>query len=214
MILDIYDLDKTLIDGDSNELWHEYLLELGILDDDFIKEDKRLMGLYAQGVLDMDEYLAFAIDALKVIDKNKIDDLMGHFLENKIKPIIYKQSSKLLSESKNSKLIISATPEFIVRPISNLLGIKECIGMRLLTENGKFTGSYERPLSYKKGKVECLKIWLKKKNIKPEKIVFYSDSINDLPLLEYADESFCVNPDEKLKKVAQQNSWVIYNWNS
>lgn len=213
MILHVYDLDKTLIHGDSNELWHEYLLDIGILDDDFIKEDKRLMDLYAKGVLDMDEYLAFAIDALKVVDRKKIDELMDDFLKIKIKPIVYKQTPKLLNEAKN-RLIISATPEFIVSPISKMLGIDECIGMRLITKDGKFTGKYEKPLSYKEGKVTCLKAWLKEKNISPEKTIFYSDSINDLPLLEYADEAFCVNPDEKLREKAQKNGWEIYNWSS
>lgn len=211
MTLHVYDLDKTLIHGDSNELWHEYLLELGILDDEFIKEDKRLMDLYAQGRLDMDEYLAFAIDALKVVNKKKIDELMEEFLNLKIKPIIYPQASKLISEAEH-KLIISATPEFIVSPISKMLGIDECIGMRLITKDGEFTGKYEKPLSYKGGKVECLKVWLKEKSFSPDKIIFYSDSINDLPLLEYANEAFCVNPDNKLKEVAKKNGWVMYDW--
>lgn len=211
MILNVYDLDKTLINGDSNELWHEYLLDLGILNDDFIKEDKRLMDLYAKGQLDMDEYLRFAINALKVVNLKRVNELMEEFLNSYIKPIIYPQAKELIENAKNA-LIISATPEFIVRPISNMLGISECIGMRLIAKDGYFTGKYETPLSYKEGKVECLKQWLKEKNKSFEKKVFYSDSINDLPLLQYADEAYCVNPDEKLEKIAKEKQWVIYNW--
>ncbi len=158
MTLDIYDLDKTLINGDSNELWHEYLLELNILNDDFIKEDKRLMDLYAQGKLDMDEYLEFAISALNVVDKKKIDSLMDDFLKTKIEPIVHQKALEIIKNSKH-KLIISATPEFVVKPISNMLGIDECIGMRLILKDGKFTSKYEKPLSYKEGKVECFKQW-------------------------------------------------------
>ncbi len=211
MKLDIYDLDKTLINGDSNELWHKYLLELGILDDEFIKEDKRLMDLYAKGCLDMDEYLAFAVSALSIVDKQKVDELMGEFLEKKIKPIVHQEAVEIIQNTTH-KLIISATPEFVVRPISNMLGIDECIGMRLIIEDGKFTSKYEKPLSYKEGKVECFKQWLKEKNLSFDSTCFYSDSINDLPLLEYVDKAYCVNPDEKLEKIAKKRGWSIYRW--
>ncbi len=211
MILNVYDLDKTLLNGDSNELWHNYMLELGLLDDEFISEDKRLMDLYAKGELDMDKYLSFAISALKKLDEKTIESLMGGFLEKKIKPIVFSEAKKLIKQDEH-KLIISATPEFIVRPISLMLGIKECIGMRLLRKDGVFTGKYEKPLSYREGKVECLKNWLKEKNLNPSKIRFYSDSINDLPLLEYADEAYCINPDAKLEKEAKKRGWSIYSW--
>ncbi len=211
MILDVYDLDKTLINGDSNELWHAYMLELGLLDSKFIQEDKRLMDLYAKGELDMDEYLAFALSALKILDEQTIAKLMSEFLEKKIKPIVFKSANELIENSKH-KLIISATPEFIVSPIGNMLGIDECIGMRLIRKNGIFDGTYEKPLSYKEGKVECLKKWLKEQRLNPKTVRFYSDSINDLSLLEYADEAYCVNPDPILELEAKKRGWVIYNW--
>ncbi len=211
MKLDVYDLDKTLINGDSNELWHKYLLELNILDNEFIKKDKELMDLYAEGKLDMDTYLDFAVDALSVLSLSDIEALMPKFLEEKIKPIVHEEAYELIANAKH-KLIISATPEFVVQPISQMLGIDECVGMRLMVENDKYTSKYELPLSYKEGKVKCLKQWIREKNIDVEKIAFYSDSINDLPLLEYAHEAYCVNPDEKLKSIALERKWTIYNW--
>ncbi len=211
MTLEVYDLDKTLLNGDSNELWHEYLLDLNILNRDFIQKDKELMDLYAQGKLDMDTYLEFAIDALSVLSLSDIEELMPRFLDEYIKPIVHKEAKELIKNAKH-KLIISATPEFVVRPISQMLGIDECIGMRLKVKDNKFTSQYEIPLSYKDGKVECLKQWLKQKNLSFDKIVFYSDSINDLPLLEYANEAYCVNPDDKLRAVAKEKKWTIYEW--
>lgn len=212
MILNVFDLDKTLINGDSNELWHEFLEQKGILDNHFIQEDKRLMGLYAKGELDMDEYLKFALLALKALSLKEIDSLMGEFVGEKIKPIVYKEAPSVIKEAKNS-LIISATPEFIVKPIGKFLGIDEVIGMRLVKKDGYFTNKYEKPLSYKEGKVECLKSWILSKNIKPKKIVFYTDSINDLPLCEFAHEVYCVNPDKKLERIAHERAWKIYRWN-
>lgn len=211
MTVTVFDLDKTLINGDSNELWHEFLKEKGILDDGFIQEDKRLMGLYAVGELDMDEYLKFALLALKALSLKEIDSFMSEFIETKIAPIIYKEAPAVIKVAKNP-LIISATPEFIVRRIGKFLGIDEAIGMRLVEENGYFTNKYEKPLSYQEGKVACLKNWLKEKNMSPEKIIFYTDSINDLPLCEFAHEAYCVNPDAKLENIAKHKNWKIYHW--
>lgn len=211
MTLTVFDLDKTLIQGDSNELWHEFLLERGILSEEFKKEDERLMALYAKGDLDMDEYLTFAVSGLNAVEDDKVDALMGEFLDIKIKPIIYKQTPEVLKKSEH-KIIISATPEFVVKPVSHFLGVDECIGMQLLKKDGLYTGKYNLPLSYKEGKVECLKKYIDEKNIKPHEIIFYSDSINDLPLLEFADVSYCINPDEKLEKVALKNGWDIFKW--
>lgn len=211
MKLTVFDLDKTLINGDSNELWHEFLKEKEILDDEFIEEDKRLMGLYAKGELDMDEYLKFALLALKALSLKEVDSLMSEFIEIKIAPIVYKEAPAVIKNAKNP-LIISATPEFIVKPIGKFLGIDEAIGMRLVEENGYFTNKYEKPLSYQEGKVACLQNWLQEKNMSPEKIIFYTDSINDLPLCEFAHEAYCVNPDEKLKDIAKQRKWKIYLW--
>ncbi len=212
MILHVFDLDKTLLCGDSNELWHKHLLELGLLDEGFIKEDKRLMDLYAKGGLDMDTYLNFVFDALKQTSLDEINSLMDEFLEKKISPLIYPEAKNILTKAKH-KLIISATADFLVTPIAKMLGVDESIGVKLLTKDGKFTGKYQTPLSYKSGKVECLKLWLKQKNLTCKKLIFYSDSINDLPLLEYAHEAHCVNPDEKLKSEAKKRKWDICEWN-
>lgn len=212
MQLYVFDLDKTLINGDSNELWHKYLYELGILNDEFMQKDKELMDLYALGKLDMDEYLSFALLALKTLSLSQIDELMQKFLQTKIKPIIYKQTNDILKKAKN-KIIISATPEFIVSPIAKFLGVDECVGMRLVEQNGYYTNKYKLPLSYKEGKVQCLKQWLNEKNLKPKHITFYTDSINDLPLCNYADEAICINADEMLKQIAREKNWDILQWN-
>lgn len=211
MTLYVFDLDKTLIDGDSNELWHEFIEEKGFVDRAFIEEDKRLMALYAKGELNMDEYLEFALTGLSSLSVSKTQALMDEFLDKKIKPIVYKEVPQLIKEAQHS-IIISATPEFVVKNVASMLGIYESIGMRLIEKNGYFTNRYEKPLSYREGKVACLKNWLADKNLKPKHIIFYTDSINDLPLCEFAHEVYCVNPDEKLEKIAKSKKWMIYRW--
>lgn len=209
MTLNVFDLDKTLINGDSNELWHDFLLEKGILDEAFLKEDKRLMQLYAKGELDMDEYLKFAVSVFSKLDIFQTQNLMDEYLKSKIKPIIHKEAQEWIKNSAHS-LIISATPEFIVKNVANLLGVKEAIGMRLVIRENYFTNIYEKPLSYQDGKVECLKNWLNAQNLKFDKIIFYTDSINDLPLCKFAHKAICINPDTALEKEAKQNGWEIY----
>lgn len=209
MTLNVFDLDKTLINGDSNELWHEFLCEKKIIDENFIKEDKRLMDLYAQGKLNMDEYLNFACDAFSKISIQETNLLLKIFIQEKIQNIVFSKAKEWINNAKH-KLIISATPEFIVKEVANFLNIKDAIGMRLKQKNGFFTKEYEIPLSYQEGKVHCLQNWLKEKNLHFDEIIFYTDSINDLPLCNFATKINCINPDQKLKHLAIKNNWIIH----
>lgn len=210
MTLNVFDLDKTLIDGDSYDLWHEYLLENGILDESFIAENNKMIELYNKGKLDMIEYLKFSLTSLKSLNQNEIEKLLPHYLKEKIAPIIYKESRKWIDELKPN-LIISATPQYIVAPVAKLLGVKEFIGVRLKCKDGFYTDEFIPPLSYKEGKVVALQNYIKKHNLKPDKIRFFTDSINDIALCKFVDEAICVNPDEKLRKEALQNGWQILN---
>lgn len=208
-MLSIFDLDKTLISGDSYDLWHEFLVEKGILGDDYTTKNNEMIELYNKGELDMDEYIKFSEISLSALSLDEISALMPEFLTLKISPIIRKSAKIWLNESKDSQIIISATPEYIVKPVAALLGVKHCIGIKLKVKNNHYIGEYYKPLSYQDGKVKCLKIWLDEHKISPKKMKFYTDSINDLPLCEFVDSVVCVSPDPKLRKIAQEKGWEI-----
>lgn len=210
MTITVFDLDKTLINGDSYDLWHKFLFEKKIIDLDFIEKNKKMGELYDDGKLNMLEYLEFSVSSLNTLNLDDIDALMPEFLDKKIQPIIFEEAKEWLANS-NPNLIISATPEYIVKPVAKLLGVKNAIGVKLKIENNFYTSKFFEPLTFREGKIDGLKKYLKEQNLEPNKVVFYTDSINDLSMCMFADTVFCVNPDEKLKKEALKNCWNIIN---
>lgn len=208
-ILYVLDLDKTLINGDSNDLWYEFLHSRGIIDEAFVQQNDRQMELYAQGMLDMNEYLQFALSAFKTFSLMDAKALMPEFLQTKIAPIVFAQAKEVLS--KENVIIISATPSFIVKEVAQFLGIKNAIGMDLEEKNGFLTPHVIEPMSFRQGKVERLKMFLQDKSF--SYLVVYTDSINDKFLCEFCDEAFCVNPDPKLLDLARSKGWNILSWN-
>ncbi|NLY03682.1 MAG: HAD-IB family hydrolase [Campylobacter sp.] len=208
-MLSVFDLDKTLIKGDSYDLWHDFLLEKKILGDEFIEKNEEMGKLYDAGKLDMDTYIKFSEISLKSVSLDEISTLIPEFLESKILPIVHDNAKIWLNSSRNSQLIISATPEYIVKPIAHFLGVKHAIGVKLKIKNGYYISKYEKPMSYQEGKVVCLKNWLKDQKLKPKKIKFYTDSINDITLCKFADSVVCVSPDDELRAIAVKQNWEI-----
>ncbi|NLK66667.1 MAG: HAD-IB family hydrolase [Campylobacteraceae bacterium] len=208
MTLTVFDLDKTLINGDSYDLWHQFLLEKNIIDEKFIEENIKMGELYDKGELNMLEYLEFSVSSLKSLSLDEIDALMPEFLQSKIEPIVFKEARGWLANTEPN-LIISATPEYVVKPVAKFLGAKYSMGVKLKVENNYYTSKFHEPLTFREGKIDGLKLHIKEQGLNPSKVVFYTDSINDLPLCKYADEVFCVNPDEKLEAEALKNGWEI-----
>jgi len=206
MDLYVFDLDKTLITADSYDLWHEYLHELGILGADFIKENDKMIELYDRGELDMLEYLEFSVQSLSKLSVNEIENLMPKFLKTKIEPIVRPQTKKWLAQGPN--LVLSATPIYVVAPVAKLLGAQSAIGVNLEVANDHYTSKFIPPLSYQAGKIDALKKWMSEREISA-KVHFYTDSINDLPMCEFADFVTCVEPDAKLREIALQKDWEI-----
>lgn len=207
MILYVFDLDKTLITKDSYDLWHEYLQEIGVLGANFIAKNNEMIALYDEGKMDMLEYLAFSIESLNSLSVSQIAELMPKFLQEKIAPIARKECE--IWRNLSPKLVISATPLYVVKPVAKMLGFDEAIGVNLVVKNEHYTSEFVPPLSYQAGKIEALKIWQKNHGLENAKIHFFTDSINDLPMCEHADICTCVEPDEKLRKKAIENNWEI-----
>ncbi len=213
----VFDLDETLIAGDSAVLWNEYLVEKGIIaDPEFLQEDARQMELYAAGTQDMNEYLEFAIEPLLNISKTDLESLAEHFVKERIMPIFYPEAKALLQEIDQKgepRVLISATVDYLVQVVAKALGFDIAFGIELAEENGFMRPAMVGIPTFREGKVDKFNEWLgQNPDFNQHKVDFYSDSINDRPMCVRADSAYAVNPCAQLKTEAQAHGWTILDW--
>lgn len=211
MSLAIFDLDNTLIGGDSDYLWGEFLVKNRLIDaDHYRRENERFYEQYKDGSLDIYEYQAFSLKPLSQHPFNQLLAWHDEFMRQMIEPILLPKAHALIAAHKEQghrPLIITATNSFITRPIGVKLGIHELIGTDPEMENGRFTGRVAGIPSFQGGKVTRLHDWLKQHNEDLEDSYFYSDSHNDLPLLELVTHPVAVDADPRLTAVAAEKGW-------
>ena len=212
----VFDMDETLVNGDAAMMWNEFLVEKGIASDaSFVEEDQRLMGLYTQGKLDMEDYLTFAMQPLADMTTQQVNALVEECVDTKVLPNLFKQTLPLIEQLKRDEidmLIISASVTFLVEVVGQKLGISEALGIDLVEKQGRYTSKIEGVPSYREGKVTRLEQWIAAQPTTYSEIHFYTDSINDLPLCEYADYAYLVNPCPRLKALADRPNWQTLNW--
>ena len=212
----VFDMDETLVNGDAAMMWNEFLVEKGIASDaSFVEEDQRLMGLYTQGKLDMEDYLTFAMQPLADMTTQQVNALVEECVDTKVLPNLFKQTLPLIEQLKRDEidmLIISASVTFLVEVVGRKLGIPEALGIDLVEKQGRYTSKIEGVPSYREGKVIRLEQWIAAQPTTYSEIHFYTDSINDLPLCEFADYAYLVNPCPRLKALADRPNWQILNW--
>jgi HAD superfamily hydrolase (TIGR01490 family) len=218
MNLAIFDLDNTLLDGDSDYNWGLYLVKKGYLDEGEYKEqNQKFFEEYQVGKLDIFAFAEFQFRFLKNNTRKFLNDVRSDYINEIIKPMILKKAIDLVNQHKEAGdrlLIITATNSFITKPIGELFGIDELIGTDPEENEGEFTGKVKGTPSFKEGKVTRLFDWLGEKNLKLadfEKTFFYSDSHNDLALLEVVTNPVVVNGDKILQKKAQEKNWPTLN---
>ena len=213
MALAIFDLDNTLLAGDSDYLWGRYLAENHIVDPEHYHETNLAFYRdYQAGRLDIGAFLRFVFQPLA---DNSMEDLLrwrADYLQQKIKPIILNKGIELIEHHRaqgDIPLIITATNSFITSPIAQLLGIEHLIATEPAFVDGRYTGEVAGVPSFQHGKVTRLNDWLEQYGYDLRGSFFYSDSHNDLPLLEQVDTAVAVDPDDILKSVAKQRGWKI-----
>lgn len=213
MALAIFDLDNTLLSGDSDYLWGEFLVEQNIVDAiSYQQANHDFYDQYLAGTMDIFEFSAFQF---KPLAENSTDDLFRwreQYLAEKIAPIILDAARNLIKEHQqkgDTLLIITATNSFITAPIAEQLNIPNLIATEAEMIDGKYTGQVLGTPSYQQGKVLRLNEWLLTHKQDLDDSYFYSDSHNDLPLLELVEHPIAVDPDEKLLAVAKQKNWEV-----
>ena len=213
MTLTIFDLDNTLLYGDSDYLWGQFLSQQGRVDASFYeKENQRFYDEYVAGTLDIFEFLEFSLAPLSQMEMSELAQLHNQFMAECIRPAITAKSRNLIQQhasNGDTLLIITATNLFITAPIAEELGIPNILATEPEIINNRYSGKVFGTPCFREGKVERLKVWLKETGANLANSCFYSDSHNDLPLLEMVTKPIAVDPDETLRSHAEMKGWEI-----
>lgn len=213
MSLAIFDLDNTLLSIDSDHAWGEFLLEQGAVDPIAYREaNERFMADYNAGTLDMAAFLEMALKPLADNSPEQLSAWHQQFMASKIEPSILPKAEELLARHRtkgDTLLIITATNRFITAPIAERLGVDHLIAVNPEVKDGHYTGGVSGIPSYREGKVTRLEQWLEDQDLSMDGAWFYSDSHNDLPLLELVEHPVAVDPDDTLREIAEERQWRI-----
>ena len=217
MTVAIFDLDNTLIGGDSDYLWGEFLCDEGIITDreSFQKMNDYFYHQYEIGELDIYAWAEFSFKVLTEFSFDELTDLRQKFVDTKIKPIFLEQAQSCINghkENGHQVLVITASNTFITKPVVEMYGIRHLLATEPEFKSGRFTGKVSGIPCFQSGKIDNLMPWLEKNNESLIGSYFYSDSHNDLPLLELVDNPIAVNSDEILTSTAHENGWQVLDW--
>lgn len=212
MNLAVFDLDHTLLAGDSDYLWGQYLVERGFVDPDYYaRENQRFYEQYAAGTLDIDEFARFSLQPMIDHDLGTMHAARQAFVAEKIVPRVATGTADLLARHRargDTLLITTATNRFIVEPIAEWLGIGHLLATDPELVDGRYTGRIARA-NFRDSKVVNLQRWLDEREHRFDAMSGYSDSHNDLPLLEFVDHPHAVDPDPTLRAEAERRGWPV-----
>lgn len=213
MQLAIFDLDNTLIGGDSDYLWGEYLCEHGYIDSEGHRDaHRRYYEDYHAGRLDIDDFLRFQLKPLADNSLENLECWRRDYMAKKIEPILLPKARQLIEDHRrrgHTLLIITATNRFITEPIAAALGIDNLVATEPRFVAGRYTGEVEGIPSYREGKVQRMHDWLAAHGAASCEQWFYSDSHNDIPLLNEVDHPVAVDPDDTLREFAETMGWPV-----
>lgn len=213
MALAIFDLDNTLLGGDSDHAWGEFLVEQGLVDPDHHRrQNDEFYRQYCEGGLDIDAYLRFALAPLAGKTVQELIPLHAAFMASHIQPMMLPKAAALVEQHRqagDTLMIITATNDFVTGPIARELGIAVLLASQAEVVDGRYTGKPTGLPCFQHGKVTRLEQWMAANNATLNGSYFYSDSHNDLPLLSEVDHPVAVDPDERLAAVASEKGWPI-----
>ncbi|MGS2717366.1 histidinol-phosphatase [Eionea flava] len=217
MKLAIFDLDHTLLAGDSDYAWGNFLVDEGVVDAAYYQQkNDEFYQQYQSKTLDIFAYQAFVLEPLKIMPPEKRQQLQHMFMESVIKPLRQQKADELIASHKKNNdelLVITATNHFIAAPIVESMGINHILATDPEVVNNQFTGKISGTPCFQEGKITRLQHWLTQQESLSQRVfehtTFYSDSINDAPLLDYVDTAIAVDPDDNLRCLAKEKHWPI-----
>jgi HAD superfamily hydrolase (TIGR01490 family) len=216
MRLALFDLDHTLLPIDSDYEWGEFTIRLGWCDaSEFKRRNAAYFEQYRAGTLDIHDYVRFATEAVRQRDAQAADRAHRQFMQEVIRPALRSQAVELVDRHRQAGdqlLIVTATNDFVTRPIADLFGVDELIAVQLERDpQGCLTGGIVGTPSAREGKVQRMNEWLAARALDWHEVetTFYTDSLNDLALLERVTYPVATNPDPRLRSLAGQRGWPI-----
>jgi HAD superfamily hydrolase (TIGR01490 family) len=218
--LALFDLDHTLLPIDSDHEWGRFLVKIGVVDADYYAtENERFYADYKAGRLDIDAFLAFALKPLSEHSRAQLNEWHAQFMHEVINPNLRSSAFDLVKKHQDQNdicCVVTATNSFVTRPIVQAFGIQHLIATEpeVLGDpaTGNFSGKVAGTPNFREGKVIRVESWLSAEKLSwssLEKSYFYSDSINDLPLMEKVTQPIPTNPDQSLRAKAMENGWSI-----
>jgi HAD superfamily hydrolase (TIGR01490 family) len=216
MNLALFDLDNTLLAGDSDFQWAQFLIEQRVLDREVYEaQNVEFYEQYKSGTLDIHAFLDFQLKPLSRHPRSQLDAWHSEFMKERILPLITPDARKLINKhmlGRDLCVIITATNRFVTAPIAQELGISNLIATEAEQRDGEYTGRVSGLPCFREGKIARLESWLDEHNLTWLSFLeswFYSDSLNDLPLLNKVTHPVAVDPDATLKAHAEKKGWPI-----
>jgi HAD superfamily hydrolase (TIGR01490 family) len=216
MNLTLFDLDNTLLKGDSDFEWSQFLIRIGVLDSElFEAKNLEFYEHYKAGTLDINAFLDFQLKPLSRHSRRTLDEWHSRFMREQALGMITQSARDLVNRHRNAGdvcVIITATNSFVTAPIAREFGVEHLIATEPEHKEGEFTGNVAGVPSFREGKITRLDSWLAERGWTLDSFAdttFYSDSLNDLPLLKKVKNPVAVNPDDTLRDHAERNGWRI-----
>ena len=206
----IFDLDNTLLAGDSDRNWGIFLAEQKVVESSYLDESEKFYNNYYDGSLDIDGFLSFCLKPLIENDMEYLLKLRQQFIEDKIKPIVTQPGKDIINqaiEHGKTVVIATATNDFVTRPIADLFNVQTLIATEFEIKDQQFTGKVIDVPCFREGKLNKVQKWVDDNNFDLSKASFYSDSFNDLPLLEKVKTPVIVDGDDKLVEIGKNRDW-------
>ena len=214
MNLALFDLDNTLLAGDSDFEWAQFLIEQGVLDREVYEaRNQEFYDQYKQGTLDIHAFLDFQLKPLGRHPRRQLDEWHARYMQVKIMPMMRESARALVAKHRNDLCaVVTATNSFVTAPIAREFGIPHLVATEPAQAGGEFTGKVAGTPAFREGKITRLDEWLASRGESVKSFArstFYSDSLNDLPLLERVTHPVAVDPDDTLRAHARERGWPI-----
>lgn len=219
----VFDLDSTLITGDSSRSWCQYLVEHGLVTDPklFLAKEQEFDDQYQAGILKVEDYVSFIVSSMNHTPYSKLCQILDTYVETVVKPMMCREGLEIIERSQRQQvpcLVISASAAYLVKRAAALFGIPQenvlAVKVAVDEQNDKLLPQIVGVPSFQQGKITRLHMWLEEHQITDPEIYFYTDSINDLPLCHEAQHVFAINPSKAMQQEAARHNWPQAFWHA